>query len=183
MDDGPKDLPESLQRVFSTQGPLNDYTLTTGEKEMKNCSVFNKTSKAVEQNTYSNNLEEQKLKRANELYESLSLFKTKIHATDKQIAPLIINKLERKQNKAAREETAGKNWGNMAKVELTEEVKMDLRALRMRDQIFAKRFYKTNDSKKLPEYFQIGTVVDDPNDLSSRKDRWTKKDRKGTLAQ
>ena len=80
-----------------------------------------------------------------------------------------------------REETAGKNWGHMKKVELTEEIKADLRALKLRNQLFSDRFYKTNDSKKLPEYFQIGTVVDDPRNLD--KDRLTKKQRKGTIAQ
>ena len=80
-----------------------------------------------------------------------------------------------------REETAGKNWGHMKKVELTVEIKADLRALKLRNQLFSDRFYKTNDSKKLPEYFQIGTVVDDPRNLD--KDRLTKKQRKGTIAQ
>lgn len=79
--------------------------------------------------------------------------------------------------------TTGKNWGNMAKVELTEEVKADLRALKLRNQIFSNRFYKTNDSKKLPEYFQIGTVVDDPRAGGGNKDRLTNKQRKATLAQ
>ena len=65
-------------------------------------------------------------------------------------------------------------WGHMKKVELTDEVKADLRALKLRNQLFADRFYKTSDSKKLPEYFQIGTVVDDPRSLSGRKDRLTK---------
>ena len=49
----------------------------------------------------------------------------------------------------------------MPKVELTEELKNDLRAIQYRDQIFPKRFYRNNDSCKLPEYFQIGTVIDD----------------------
>ena len=70
----------------------------------------------------------------------------------------------------------------MEKVELTDEVKADLRAIRLRNQIFKNRFYKTNDSNKLPEYFQIGTVVDDPRDVAGRKDRWTKKERKGGIA-
>lgn len=82
-----------------------------------------------------------------------------------------------------RELTAGKAWDNMAKVELTDEIKADLRAIRLRNQIFKDRFYKTADSKKLPEYFQIGTVVDDPRAEGGNKDRLTKKQRKGTIAQ
>jgi hypothetical protein len=41
----------------------------------------------------------------------------------------------------------------MKKVELTEEVKADLRAIKLRNQIFAKRHYGNADYKKLPEYF------------------------------
>ena len=35
----------------------------------------------------------------------------------------------------------------------------------------------------MPEFFQIGTVVDDPRDIGGKRDRLTKKERKGTLAQ
>ena len=49
--------------------------------------------------------------------------------------------------------TAGKAWGNMPKVELTEELKADLRVLRLRKHIFPKRFYKKSDSDQLPTYF------------------------------
>ena len=71
--------------------------------------------------------------------------------------------------------TAGKAWSHMAKVELTDSVKADLRAIKLRNQIFKDRFYGTNDSKKLPEYFQIGTVVDDPRAEGGNKDRLTNK--------
>ena len=45
---------------------------------------------------------------------------------------------------------AGKSWGEMPKVELTEELKNDLRVIQLRNQIFPKRFYKNNDSEMLP---------------------------------
>jgi len=66
---------------------------------MINCSVFNKTSKKVDTQTISTNLEETKLKKAQELYDSSSLFKTKIKATDTKISPLLSQKLDRKANK------------------------------------------------------------------------------------
>ena len=182
QDDGPQDLPQALQRVFDVQGPIIDYTQTKEQLQMINCSVFNKVSKKVDTTTFSMNVEEQRLKKANELYESSSLFKTQIRPTDKKINPLLIPKLERKQNKKDKEETAGKMWGHMKKVELTDELRADLRAIKLRNQLFSNRFYKTSDSKKLPEYFQIGTVVDDSRDLSSRSERWTKKQRKGNVA-
>ena len=70
----------------------------------------------------------------------------------------------------------------MPKVELTDELKMDLKAIQMRNQIFPKRFYRGNDSQKLPEYFQIGTVVDDGG-IGSRVNRLTKKEQKKSIAQ
>jgi hypothetical protein len=38
-------------------------------------------------------------------------------------------------------------------VELTEELKADLKALKLRNYIYPNRFYKTSDSKKLPKFF------------------------------
>ena len=90
--------------------------------------------------------------------------------------------LEKKERAKQREENAGKAWGYMPKVEMTEELKMDLRAIQMRNQIFPKRFYKGNDSTKLPEYFRIGTVVDDGG-VGSRVNRLTKKEQKKSIAQ
>ena len=89
--------------------------------------------------------------------------------------------LKQKERRAQREATAGKAWGEMPKVELTEELKADLKALQLRNFIYPSRFYKTNDSKKLPQYFQIGTIVTDKNDM--RTARLTKKEAKGSLAQ
>ena len=77
--------------------------------------------------------------------------------------------------------TAGKAWGEMPKVELTDELRNDLKAVMFRNQIFPKRFYKNNDSDKLPTYFQIGTIVD--NSAGARKDRLTKKEQKKSIAQ
>ena len=70
----------------------------------------------------------------------------------------------------------------MPKVELTEELKEDLRVLKFRKHIFPKRFYKQADSDKLPSYFQIGTIVDDGG-VQARKERMTKKEQKGSIAQ
>jgi len=96
---------------------------------------------------------------------------------------LLCEKLDQKERKKKQEETTGRAWGHMKKVELTEEVKADLRAIKLRNQIFAKNHYKGNDYKKLPEYFQIGTVVDDSTYKGGNKDRLTKKQRKGTIAE
>lgn len=104
-----------------------------------------------------------------------------IPLTGKAIEPLNNIKLKQKERQAQREATTGKGWGDMPKVELTEELKADLKALKLRNFIYPNRFYKTNDSKKLPQYFQVGTIVTDKNDM--RTERLTKKEAKGGLAQ
>jgi hypothetical protein len=57
--------------------------------------------------------------------------------------------------------TAGPAWFNMQTPELTPEVERDLRMIRLRAYMNPSKFYKKDDfaSKKLPEHFQIGTVV------------------------
>ena len=99
--------------------------------------------------TTSSNLTDQQMLKAMKTYDKLSIFKGISHDA-RQIKPLVTLKLDRKERAREREMTAGKNWGHMPKVELTEEIKADLRALKLRTHIFAKRFYKTNDSDKLP---------------------------------
>ncbi|CAK9810306.1 Deoxynucleotidyltransferase terminal-interacting protein 2 [Anthophora plagiata] len=67
----------------------------------------------------------------------------------------------------------------MGAPELTPEVKHDLQVLRMRSVLDPKHFYKKNDLKALPRYFQIGKIIDTPVDYYSG--RLTKKERKKTI--
>lgn len=60
---------------------------------------------------------------------------------------------------AEREKTTGDGWFNMRAPELTEELKNDLKALKMRSAMDPKRFYKKNDREGLPKYFQVGWGV------------------------
>ena len=114
-----------------------------------------------------------KLARAEALVEKCSVF-NKLQSNEKQITPINNVKLEKKERQKQKEMNAGKAWGYMKKVELTEELKADLQVLRLRKHIFPKRFYKKIDSDHLPQYFEIGTVVDDGG-VQSRKERLTKK--------
>lgn len=43
----------------------------------------------------------------------------------------------------------------MPQPELTEELKRDLQVIRMRKALDPKQFYKGNDMKGLPKYFQV----------------------------
>ena len=87
-------------------------------------------------------------------------------------------KMERKKK---REESAGKEWYNLPKTELTEELKRDFQVIQMRNALDSKHHYKRNDSKKLPKYFQVGTVVEGAHEFHSA--RITKKQRKRTMVE
>lgn len=78
-----------------------------------------------------------------------------------------------------REKTKGKKWFNMPAPEMTEEIKHDLEVIQMRSVLDPKHFYKKNDIKALPKYFQIGKVIDSPLDYYNG--RLTKKQRKRTI--
>lgn len=82
----------------------------------------------------------------------------------------------------AKKATAGPEWYNLPKTNLTPELKRDLDLLRMRSVLDPKRFYKKESTKaKPPEFLQVGTVVEGPTDFFSS--RIPKRDRKRTLAE
>lgn len=56
---------------------------------------------------------------------------------------------------AEREKTTGEAWFNMKAPEVTQELKGDLRVLKMRGSLDPKRFYKKNDRDGFPKYFQV----------------------------
>jgi len=86
---------------------------------------------------------------------------------------------EKAIRKRERERTKGAKWYGLPATELTDEVKHDLEVLQMRSVLDPKHFYKKNDLKVLPKYFQIGKVMDSPLDYYNN--RCTKKERKRTL--
>lgn len=84
-----------------------------------------------------------------------------------------------KKRRKERQKTAGDGWFGMKAPELTDELKNDLKALKMRAGMDPKRFYKKNDRDGFPKYFQIGTIVDNPADFYHS--RIPKKQRKKTI--
>ncbi|KAK2739029.1 hypothetical protein FQN57_006711 [Myotisia sp. PD_48] len=77
---------------------------------------------------------------------------------------------------------SGPNWFNMPKTVVTPELKRDLQILRMRSVLDPKRHYKKDNGKaKIPEYSQIGTIIQGPTEFFSS--RITKKERKKTFAE
>ena len=70
---------------------------------------------------------------------------------------------------------AGPKWFNMETPQVTPEIERDLRMIRLRAYMDPKQFFKKDDfaSKKLPEHFQIGTVIAGLGEKSlKRKERY-----------
>lgn len=59
--------------------------------------------------------------------------------------------------------TAGPKWFDMPATPLTPEIKREIQALRLRNALDPKRFYRgsAKEDKAMPEFFQIGHVIDE----------------------
>ncbi|KAF1851122.1 nucleolus protein-like protein required for cell viability [Cucurbitaria berberidis CBS 394.84] len=91
--------------------------------------------------------------------------------------PLQVRKLRKLEEKKA---TAGAQWFNMPKTELTPELRRDLQLLKMRSVLDPKRHYKKDNSKNdVPAFSQVGTVIEGATEFYSS--RLNKKDRKQTI--
>ncbi|XP_040290966.1 deoxynucleotidyltransferase terminal-interacting protein 2 [Bufo bufo] len=87
----------------------------------------------------------------------------------------------KKLRKEERDKTTGRGWFDMKAPELTEELKNDLKALKMRSAMDPKHFYKKNDRDGFPKYFEVATVVDNPIDFYHS--RVPKNQRKRTIVE
>lgn len=60
-----------------------------------------------------------------------------------------------------------REWYELPAPQMTKEIEHDLRLLGLRGILASDRFYKRPDSKKLPTYFQMGTVIEAPEEFYS----------------
>ncbi|RPA86451.1 Fcf2-domain-containing protein [Ascobolus immersus RN42] len=81
--------------------------------------------------------------------------------------------------KETKELTAGSNWFDMPRTDLTPELKRDLQILKMRAVIDPKRFYKKDKQAGFPKYSQVGTIVEGATEFFSA--RLTRKERKRNI--
>ena len=79
------------------------------------------------------------------------------------------------------ERNASKEWFDLPSQEINDEVKTELRVLRLRSAFDPKQFYKKFDETKFPSKFQFGRVVETAADFYSS--RLTNKQRKRTMAE
>jgi hypothetical protein len=68
-----------------------------------------------------------------------------------------------------RPDTAGAKWYDLPATAITDDVKRELRLLRLRGAYDPKRFYRSYDGGKFPRYFAVATVEDDPLEPSSSR--------------
>ncbi|KAK7961019.1 hypothetical protein PG996_011660 [Apiospora saccharicola] len=73
----------------------------------------------------------------------------------------------------------GASWYNLPRTDLTPQLKRDLQLLKMRDVLDSKRHYKKDNSRGIPEYSHVGTMVEGRTEYFTN--RVTKKDKKRTL--
>nr|CAG4650583.1 EOG090X0GO7 [Sida crystallina] len=83
------------------------------------------------------------------------------------------------QRRIEASKTKGDQWFGLPATEMTEEKLRDLEVIQMRSILNPKQFYKKNDLKVVPKYFQVGRVVDQAADFYNS--RVPRKDRKKTL--
>uniref|UniRef100_A0A2M4BVV5 Putative fcf2 pre-rrna processing n=1 Tax=Anopheles marajoara TaxID=58244 RepID=A0A2M4BVV5_9DIPT len=83
-------------------------------------------------------------------------------------------------NRLERQKTKGKNWFNLPAPEMTPELKNELELIQMRTMLDPKKYYQRAEKKrKLPKYFQVGTVLESP--LEHFNERGVKKQKSKTL--
>jgi hypothetical protein len=89
------------------------------------------------------------------------------------------NKVSESQKPVAKTNivTSGAGWFNLPATEMTEELKQDLRAVRMRGALDPKRFYKALDRPS--KFVQIGTIIEGRDEYYSS--RLTRKERRTNL--
>jgi hypothetical protein len=79
-----------------------------------------------------------------------------------------------------RKATAGPDWFNLPKTDLTPELKRDLQLLKMRNVLDPHKHYKKENSRPtVPEYSQVGTIVEGTTEFFSA--RLNNKDRRETF--
>jgi hypothetical protein len=133
----PEEMPDSLKAVFAKK--TADFS-----KKKQDPSIFRKVrgEKTLDLAADSKTVQEEAMKKAEALLKSSNVFNN-VPLTGASISPLNNIKLKAKERREDREKTAGHAWGEMPKVELTEELKADLKALQLRNFIYPNRFYKT----------------------------------------
>ncbi|EED12551.1 nucleolus protein required for cell viability, putative [Talaromyces stipitatus ATCC 10500] len=90
-----------------------------------------------------------------------------------------VSRVSNSSSKQKEKDNAGSDWFNLPKTRITTELKRDLQLLRMRNVLDPHRHYKKESGNAIPEYSQVGTIVEGPTEFF--KSRIVKKERKQTF--
>jgi len=95
-------------------------------------------------------------------------------------AMLRTNNVALQNEKSSSRNSVGlKGWFNMQGAEMTDELKADMKAIRMRNHLDPQKFYKKSD--KFHKFVQVGTVIEGSAEYYSS--RLTKKERRGNFVE
>ncbi|KAL9107568.1 MAG: hypothetical protein Q9227_007568 [Pyrenula ochraceoflavens] len=87
-----------------------------------------------------------------------------------------VRNLDTRERKGKSEKTtAGQDWFDLPRTEMTPHLKRDLQLLNMRSVLDPHRHYKKSGKMKVPVFSQVGTVIEGPTEYYSA--RINKKDR------
>jgi len=106
------------------------------------------------------------------LYENKTLNKDLVASLAKNNSITIPDqdpKKKRKDNQEKRQATAGPRWFDLPATTLTPEIKNDWAIINARPFINRDRFYKKDNRKEPPKYFQVGTVVSGAGEFYSSR--------------
>lgn len=84
-----------------------------------------------------------------------------------------------KEKEREKGKTTGRRWFDMSAPELTPQLKNDLKLMKYSKVLTKDTFFKNDDRRGAPKFFQLGTVMDSSEDFYSS--RLTKKERRGNL--
>ncbi|KAF2107507.1 Fcf2 pre-rRNA processing-domain-containing protein [Lophiotrema nucula] len=110
-----------------------------------------------------------------------------VNENDRVLADRTVKKIEdpaayKKKKLEEKKATAGTDWYNLPRTELTPELRRDLQLLKMRGVLDTKRFYKKTDSKSdVPAFSQVGQIIEGPTEYYTG--RINNKDRKRTFVE
>ena len=105
---------------------------------------------------------------ANEIYQKFNIFSSKnINSTT--VDPVVETRKAKRSKIQEVAENTGEKWYNMQKQSLTPELKADLEILKVGGLMDPKFYKKKVDWTKLPQYFQVGTIIEGGDEFKTAR--------------
>ncbi|XP_037047625.1 deoxynucleotidyltransferase terminal-interacting protein 2 isoform X2 [Bradysia coprophila] len=172
------DLPRNIVDISQIiKLPKTAQKTELQENMDKFCVLLERIMRARENGEQISDDEDETTSRRKDAEKNLECVTTGIEK--KKSVEMLTEKQRIKRGKAERSKTKGKNWFNLPATEVTDEIKNDLEVIQMRSVLDPQHFYKKNDLKVLPKFFQVGKVLPSPLDYYNERD--SRKSKRKTL--